>query len=489
MRNELRRRTFLKLLALASANVLTGCANRAASTSAADATNAEGNGRDVVVLGGGLAGLCAAYELRQRGFHVVAILEAQKRIGGRVFTQRVGHTGGQYAELGATRIADTHTFTLKYCQQFGIGLSNFPTGDGLYHVRGKTFRHHDGDAWPDFFNLAPADRKKSPDEIVLSYENLTELGDPTRSDWPTGKALEYDAMSICDYLKSKGANDDVLIIDRAINGSEVDVDAALYWLMADVVDAKWDKTCKMTKGNDQLSEAFAASLGDVVKRECIVTRMDQQPGHVTIGYQQNGIARDVRASLVVCSLPFSTLRHIDLSKANFSADKLRVIADMHYIPISRANVQTKTRFWKEMGLGGLKVARTDTQLERFWDMTLVQDGQQGILTSYMMDKNALTFAALAPSARLDWVKQRAQPFFPELASQAENATYKIWQDDPWVRGGWGYYQKGEARNFPIAKRREGRVFFCGEHTSPWTGWMQGAFESANRVLAEITNGA
>ena len=33
---------------------------------------------------------------------------------------------------------------------------------------------------------------------------------------------------------------------------------------------------------------------------------------------------------------------------------------------------------------------------------------------------------------------------------------------------------------------EGRIHFAGEHTSAWTGWMQGALESARRVVREIT---
>ncbi len=490
MSHELRRRTFLQALTVASAKILTGCALTEASSSESDMAEIRGGGKEVVVLGGGLAGLCTAYELQKRGFKILAILEAQARTGGRVHTLRNHFADGQYAELGATRIADSHNFTLAYAQQFGLELRELSSGNGLYNLRGQTFVHEDGKPWPDFIKLRPEDREKGADSLVLGYENLDELGDPKRTDWPTGKALEYDALTIRDYLKSKGADDTVFMIDKAINGTELDFDAALYWLMADVVDKAWDKTFGIRGGNDQLPAAFTTALGDVVKRGCIVQSLAQDKGGVSVTYAQEGIARTLRADLAICSLPFTTLRKVDLGGAGFSKEKSALIGSMRYMPVSRFNQQFKTRFWKEKGIGGLKVARTDTPIERLWHMTNVQDGDRGILTAYMMGQNGLAFAKTNEKERSEYFAKHVRTFFPEIDGQMEKSAVKIWQDDPWVGGGWAYYQKGElGQGMPLSKKREGRVFFCGEHTSPWSGWMQGAFESANRVVAEITNGA
>lgn len=444
----------------------------------------------VVVLGGGLAGLCTAFELQKKGYRIVAILEAQARTGGRVHTLRNHFDDGQYAELGATRIADSHNFTLAYAKEFGLELRELSSGNGLYHLRGQTFVHEDGTPWPDFLPLRPDDRSKGADSLVLGYEKLDELGDPTRADWPTGKALEFDALTIRDYLQKQGADETVFMIDKAINGTELDFDAALYWLMADVVDKAWDKTFGIRGGNDQLPAAFTKVLGDIVKKGCIVKAIAQDKSGVTVTFAQEGVQRAVRADLAICSLPFTTLRKIDLSYAGFSKEKNELVGSMRYMPVSRFNQQTRTRFWHDKGIGGLKVARTDTPIERLWDMTNVQDGERGILTAYMMGQNGVGFAKVAEKDRSGYFAKNVRPFFPEIDAQMGKSAVKIWQDDPWVGGGWAYYEKGEVgRGMPLAKRREGRVFFCGEHTSPWSGWMQGAFESANRVVAEITTGA
>jgi monoamine oxidase len=132
------------------------------------------------------------------------------------------------------------------------------------------------------------------------------------------------------------------------------------------------------------------------------------------------------------------------------------------------------------------VARTDLPIERLWDLTNVQDGETGLLVAYMQSDNGAAYAAKPEADRLGFVENEIAKFWPEIKGERDGGFDKIWADDPWVMGAWGYYLPGQMKtDFPAAKKAEGRIFFCGEHTSPWSGWMQGAFESANRVVAEM----
>jgi monoamine oxidase len=90
------------------------------------------------VIGAGLAGLSAAYELTQAG-HKVTVLEARTRPGGRVLTLRDSFAEGLYAEAGATRIPNHHHYTLRYIERFGLELDPFEPSNlsSVYHVRGK----------------------------------------------------------------------------------------------------------------------------------------------------------------------------------------------------------------------------------------------------------------------------------------------------------------------------------------------------------------
>src|SRR5919107_2115500 len=97
----------------------------------------EQSAKRVIIIGGGMAGLVSAYELARAG-HDPLILEAQNRVGGRVYTLRK-FAPGLYAEAGAMRIPRVHDLTLGYIEHFGLELRPFVMGNpkGLVYVGGK----------------------------------------------------------------------------------------------------------------------------------------------------------------------------------------------------------------------------------------------------------------------------------------------------------------------------------------------------------------
>ena len=127
MNSSISRRRFLRLAGLAATGLVTLPLDQL--TWNTKPLERGGKARKVVVIGAGLAGLSAAYELTQAGHHVT-ILEAQTRPGGRVLTLREPFSDGLYAEAGAEGIPDAHEFTLRYIQLFQLPLQ--PGDVGLY---------------------------------------------------------------------------------------------------------------------------------------------------------------------------------------------------------------------------------------------------------------------------------------------------------------------------------------------------------------------
>lgn len=97
-----------------------------------------GSPKKVIIIGAGLAGLSAAYELIQVG-HDVTILEARLRPGGRVYTLREHFSDGLHAEVGAGRIHHDHHWTIKYVKLFNLSLVPFyPTKlSNVLYAQGK----------------------------------------------------------------------------------------------------------------------------------------------------------------------------------------------------------------------------------------------------------------------------------------------------------------------------------------------------------------
>src|SRR5215470_3360704 len=105
-----------------------------------------GPAKKVIIVGAGLAGLSAGFELTQAG-HEVTILEAQTRPGGRACTIRQPFSDNLYAEVGATSISDSHDLTLKYAHLFGLQLDSWdapPELQDILYVRGRRARRAQG---------------------------------------------------------------------------------------------------------------------------------------------------------------------------------------------------------------------------------------------------------------------------------------------------------------------------------------------------------
>ena len=429
------------------------------------------DGRRVVVLGAGLAGLAASYRLMTLGYDV-RVLEAQERPGGRVRTARDGLLRGGHAELGGLRIFSSHTYVHRYLTEFGLALTPYDTGLTAHLMNGRRFLAPPADVGG---YLGPA---------------VAGVGDPLARDWPGGteSARELDALSLTGYLRSAGAPDETIARFLAEEGN------VGRWNAASVIGMEVLTTGSVGSirgGNDRLPLAFAARLGGRLKLRSEVVRVAPDDAGVAVGFRDRSGLHEIRADRVICALPFGPLRRVALGRS-FSPAKRDAIRLLEYMPAARFYAQTRTRFWADdpLGpLGGLRLVATDTMLGRIWNTSSQQpDPAMGMLHSYMMDDQATRFAALGPQ-RERHIRNLFEQALPGSEQQILRTVTKIWQDDPWAGGGWSMVPVGALHwMLPAMRRAEGRVHFAGEHTSVWPGWMNGALESADRVVREITGG-
>ena len=158
---------------------------------------------DVIVLGAGLSGLVAAYELVRAG-HDVRVLEARDAAGGRAQTLREPFDDGLIAESGPARIPPHHDRTLGYIDHFGIETSPFYTQEGEYLIvpdQGAPYREA-----PDVFLDGGRDAwLKMPagtDALPMAFAEA--LGDRVRYGSPVTRVVRDDAGVVATH----GADDD-----------------------------------------------------------------------------------------------------------------------------------------------------------------------------------------------------------------------------------------------------------------------------------------
>jgi monoamine oxidase len=443
----------------------------------------------VVILGAGLSGLVAGYTLQEKGIPFT-ILEARPRPGGRVETLRECFAEGLSAEAGAIFVHDDHDLTMRFCMEFGLTLDPFTGGYlmGEYFARGKRIRAPESEGqWPQA--LTPEERKLGLTGLQQKYvaQTAATIGDIHDPSWPSREALRLDAISLKDLFLNGGASSEASDLMRLgfydLAGDGLKSHSALSAMRDWLVEAGMSAAYSIRGGTDQLPRAFANLLNVNIHYGCVADRIEQNGTGVTVHFTKGGEKRSLTGSHALCTIPFSLAKNLKFTP-EVSAAKRRAMNELPYTSVTRVYLQTATRFWKDSEFRG--TLTTDLPVMWVRDATVNQTGARGILESYMAGKQARSAAALRPDQRTGEVAKQMEVLFPGLKDQLEGGCAKVWDDDPFARGGYCYYKPGQiAAIWPHVGTPEGRIHFAGEHTSASPGWMQGALASGVRAADEI----
>ncbi|MGL4882463.1 MAG: flavin monoamine oxidase family protein, partial [Waterburya sp.] len=124
--------------------------------------------------------------------------------------------------------------------------------------------------------------------------------------------------------------------------------------------------------------------------------------------------------------------------------------------------------------------------EELWQPTWDYPGKTGILHAYLKGETALSMEALNPKPRLAKLLQQWSEILPHVRDYQVSAVSHSWTKDPLSMGGWAYPTESQEKNlFDELRRKEGRIYFAGEHTAEKRGWLQGALDSGLRAAKEI----
>jgi len=469
----MRRRAFLALAAL-------GLSGRPARAQRAPRA---GKSRRVIVVGAGLAGLAAAHELSQAG-HDVVVLEARERPGGRVETLRAPFVDGQYADAGGMFVPSHHDLVLRYAERFGLTLQPAlpPFHARLSYVRRQRVVANWGGRLDRLFDLAAEDRE-------LGYAGLWDKyvaqGLASRS------AEALDRLSVADLLRAQGASAETVALLRVgyldMMGDGIDSYSALHLQKRLAAAGDSGERLVIAGGAELLPKALAGRLKEKIRYGAAVVRIEPGAARPTVVVVEGGRRERLSADHVICTLPASVLRELEIEPV-FSAPKARAIKALAYTSVVRVFLQFRQKAWTAENLYLL----TTTDLPATWifDHTAYQPGRRGILEAQFLGTEARRLRALPETERIGFALAQLEEVFPGLRRHYERGASKSWDADERARGAFAYFRPGEMLAFaPELLRSEGRVHFAGDHTSAWSGWMQGALDSGVRAALEVMEAA
>ena len=508
----LTRRRFLTLLgAGAGGSAMAGAMSAwgmlpSSAASEPPVLDGSGEGTRVLILGAGLAGMTAAYELGARGYDCT-VLEARDRAGGRVYTLRggtvlhqLGHADhtvpfdeGQWLNPGPWRIPHTHTSVLHYCRQLGVPLEVFNNDNengwaarsGGDRVRLGTLRAdargHIGELLAKSVGDLDADLDGDDEERLVDFLR-SELGldgdDPT---YIGTDARGYDVFPGAGTIEGE--------VGRPLPLADVlgwagDVPGAA---LLGLPDRYFQQTMLHPVGGmDRISMAFEERLSGRIRYGQEVREVRQDDAGVRVVAHDLATSGDVEVEgdYAVVTIPTSVLNRVD---GDWSPATRRAFSEIPYFPVGKLGLQTGSRFWEtdDQIFGGHSY--TDAEIGTISYPSTDYQSTRGVIQAfYVFGGQASELSALSQDERASRAIASASTIHPELPDHVESHASHFWHLERYNLGGWAEHTS-ESREgaYRHLLEPDGRVYFAGEHLSHLPAWMAGAIESAWKTLEQV----
>ena len=472
-------------------------------------------GASVLVLGAGLAGMTAALELRKAGYRV-RILEFNSRPGGRNWTLRGGDSftelggfrqtcefeQGLYINPGPWRIPYHHRAVLDYCKRLGVALEPFIqlNHNALLHASGAFagVPQRIRDIKTDFQGqiselLAKATQQGRLDEAV-SKEDREILMQALRSWGALDGNYAYKSNLISAEFRGFARNPGggltaVPIAGEPINLSDI-LQSRLWRYLQNFARHSFQTTMfQPVGGMDMIGKAFAREVGDLIRYDAKVTRIQQDDHGVTVTYtdlKAPAAPQQARADWCLCTIPLSILSQLPIDVGG------RIKAAIDAVPYAasvKVGLQFKRRFWEEDEAiyGGISYTDLPIRQIAYPNTGFNGSGRAVLLGAYLFDgPNAYEFTAMSPAERVARAVEFGARIHPQYRAEFDNGISVAWHRMPFTLGCAGEWtDQARAEHYENLCAIDGRIALAGEHASYIPAWQEGAILSSLDAITRL----
>jgi monoamine oxidase len=471
-------------------------------------------GASVIILGAGMAGMSAAYELRKAGYKV-QILEYNDRPGGRNWslyggdtytelggaTQKVEFDKGLYINPGPWRLPYHHRAMLHYCQLLGVALEPFVQVNYAAYVHGSNAFG----GKPQRYRAVQADFSGYTAELLAKSVNQNRLDEAvTKEDREVLLAAmrQWGALDK-NYEYKKGlTSSDRRGWDKDPGGGLDSVPVPSEPLpMRDLFNSGlWgsigaghgyefqNMIFQPVGGMGMIGKAFGRELADVIRYDCKVTDIRQDGAGVTVAYTNSktgGSAQTVHADWCVCTIPASVLSQIPM---NVGAPMREAIDALYYDAAIKIGLQFKRRFWEQDDwiYGGMTYTDQPNSIIGYPSSGYMSGGKGVLLGAYTFGKAAFEYAAMSPQDRIARTVEYGANIHPQYRDEFENGVAVAWHRVPWTLGCAGHWtEELRAQHYDNLCAIDGRIVLAGEHASRIPAWQEGAVLSALDAIKRL----
>jgi monoamine oxidase len=480
-----------------------------------------GRGRSVLILGAGVAGLCAAYELDRAGYDCT-ILEAARRAGGRSLTLRRGdrfsEIGGPVQECrfdeglwlnaGPGRIPHHHVHAIDYCRRFGVALQPyiFASRANLVHSgligNGRTvqvrrayydLQGHIAELLDKCVVKPDMDLPIARADLETFRDMLSKFGDLTRIerdgqtsyvyrnstgragyDLPPGLADEpgrpMSPMALDEILRSQVWNDYIFR------------DAEFFWQTS---------LLEPVGGMDNFFKGFlrqpsrrrGGTIGGLIRLGAKVTAIEVGSDKVTVAFEQGGRARALAADCCISTIPTPIFKNL---KTNLPDAYVEAARKLPVVAAGKVGWQAE-RFWefKDQIYGG--ISWTTDVITQIWYPSHGYLSAKGALTgAYMYGAAAERFNAQPVAERLRQAKEQGDKLHDGYSKYVGRGVAIGWNNMEFARMGWANESDPSfAQHAQLLSTPQGRFHMAGDQLTFWSGWQEGALISAFEAVKSI----